>query len=432
MSLPRLLAIALLSSSLIPVSAQAEEDAVRYTVRKGDTLIDLADKFMIRKQHYLIVQRKNRLKDPRQLPVGKVIEIPRNLLKYTPARARLVSVRGAVQQSAGGDFSNATQGQVLGEGNVVNTSAASFATLLLDDGSRISIPSNSSVRISRLRSYTLGGAIDYDFDVVRGGARSKVSPLKSKDDRYRVRSPKAVSAVRGTDFAMRHDADTGRDFAEVDEGALAVGTGGKDIPLPAGNGLAVAASGSVIQETLLPAPELDNPGKLQANDEVRFAVKGNALGGGHRFQIAADAGFIDQVADVQTADGKMSLTTLPNGNYFIRTREIANSGIQGLASTYAFKRRLNGVKASAGQGADGYAFKWFSDGEGVRRYHFQLFRGQTDSTPMVDEAGLDTTSISISDLPPGDYFWRVGAVQYLDGEAVINWADMEKMTISPS
>ncbi|MBK8161488.1 MAG: hypothetical protein IPK59_22995 [Rhodospirillaceae bacterium] len=38
-----------------------------------------------------------------------------------------------------------------------------------------------------------------------------------------MRTPKAVSAVRGTDFQTRFDDTAKRDFAEVDEGALAIG-----------------------------------------------------------------------------------------------------------------------------------------------------------------------------------------------------------------
>ena len=50
--------------------------------------------------------------------------------------------------------------------------------------------------------------------------------------------------------------------------------------------------------------------------------------------------------------------------------------------------------------------------------------------PMGDEASLDGDRISISDLPPGDYFWRVGVVQYLDGEMATNWLPIEKMTVA--
>ena len=148
--------------------------------------------------------------------------------------------------------------------------------------------------------------------------------------------------------------------------------------------------------------------------------------------IAADAGFVEQMADIVTADGKAEFADIPNGNYFVRVRARSNVGIEGKPATFAFKRRLNSVSASAGQDADGYVFRWLGEGEGKRRYHFQLFRSSTDIVPIIDEAGLGTDRVIISDLPAGDYYWRVGAVQYLDGEAAANWTELEKLTVSAS
>ncbi len=98
------------------------------------------------------MQQQNRIADPHAIPVGKVIFIARNLLKFRPANAKLISVRGQVMAGSG----IASVGQALQEGADISTGPSSFATMLLDDGSRISLPSNSNVRIRRLRSYVLG------------------------------------------------------------------------------------------------------------------------------------------------------------------------------------------------------------------------------------------------------------------------------------
>lgn len=427
----RFVGIAFLTALLLtvaPANAAGGDDApVRYVVRKGDTLINLGDRYLARAETYKIVQQQNRIANPLAIQVGKVLIIPRSLLKFKPAKARLVAVRGQVLTGR----AHASVGQILGEGTAISTAGSSFATLLLDDGSRVSLPSNTEIRIRRLRSYVLGGSLDYDFDIAKGGMQSAVIKHKSADDRYQVRTPKAVSAVRGTDFQSRYDADAGKDFAEVVEGALAVEAGSaKAAPLPAGNGLALPPGGKVIREKLLPPPALIEPGRVQVDPVVRFAAQPSAPG--YRISIAADAGFIEQVADTVIESAQASFENLANGNYFVRARAISANGIEGLPATYAFKRRLNGVNASAGQGDEGYVFKWFGDGEGVKRYHFQLYRGGLQTLPMVDEAALHSDRIVLSDLPPGEYQWRVGAVQYLDGEVATNWAPAEKLTVTPS
>lgn len=408
------------------LAASNDDAPIRYTMRQGDTLITLGARYFRSPEHYKIVQQQNRIADPHAVPVGKILIIPRNILKFKPAGAKLISVRGQVLASA----ANASVGQVLREGTEISTGVSSFATMLLDDGSRVSLPSNSDIRIRRLRSYVLGGSLDYDFDIARGGIRSSVPKHKTGDDRYRVRTPKAVSAVRGTDFQSRYDSDTGSDFAEVVEGGLAVEAGsGVTRSLPAGNGLAVKMGGNVIAEALLDAPALQQPGKTQAEKIVRFASN---TPGSVRYTIAADAGFVEQVADLIAPGGKAEFADLANGNYFVRARAISENGIQGIPATYAFKRRLNGVSASAGQGEDGYVFRWFGEGAGTQRFHFQLFRNAADQIAIVDEAGLSGDRVTLSDLSPGDYFWRVGVVQYLDGEVGINWTPLEKLSISAS
>jgi hypothetical protein len=410
------------------VTASPNDNApVQYVVRRGDTLISLGQRYLVRPDLYKAVQQRNRIADPLSMPVGRVLNIPRNLLKYKPAKAKFVAVRGQVLAGQ----SQATVGQVVNEGITVSTAETSFATLLLDDGSRISLPSNSDIRIRRLRNYVLGGSLDYDFDVAKGGMNSTVIKHKSPNDRYQVRTPKAVSAVRGTNFQSRYDPASNKDFAEVEEGRLAVGAGSADnVDLPAGNGLALPADGSVIREALLAPPNLVEPGRLQADPVVAFVADKSADASGYRLTVATDAGFVDQVADAASTDTRIVFQNLGNGNYFVRARAISSNGIEGLPQTYAFKRRLNGVKASAGQGDDGYTFKWIGDGEGIRRHHFQLFRDSIDTLPIVDEASLESDRILISDLPPGQYVWRIGVVQYLDGEMATNWAPLEKLTVA--
>ncbi|MEQ1539927.1 MAG: hypothetical protein ABL928_13455, partial [Sphingorhabdus sp.] len=151
---------------------------------------------------------------------------------------------------------------------------------------------------------------------------------------------------------------------------------------------------------------------------------------GLRVSLASDAGFIDELAEASFSNGKAVFEGIEDGNYFARFRAVSASGIEGMPVTYAFKRRLNSVSASGGKGEFGYAFKWAGQGRGQLLYHFQLFKDKTDGVAVVDEAGLTTTEISLSDLPAGDYYWRVASVQYVDGEVSTNWTPFEKLNVS--
>lgn len=423
------LSIAALSFAITVGAPAKADDSISYKIVRGDTLIGLADKYMLRVSDYRIVQKRNRIADPRKIPVGTIVHLPRTLLKFQPSTARLSSVKGQVTTFDRGNTKAAASGQLLAEGQAVKTSAGSFASLVLEDGSRISVPSNTDLRIVRLRRYILESALDYDFQVDRGSARSKVVPLKSVNDRYQVRTPRAVSAVRGTDFQTRFDDVSNRDFAEVDEGALSVGVANSaELSLPAGNGLAINTDGKAIIEPLLPPLGIEGAGRLQNDPVVRFSLESRTSL--VRASIAKDAAFEDQVADQIVSGETADFGNLDDGNYFLRVREISANGLEGLPATYAFKRRLNSVSGSAGAIDDGWAFKWSGQGQGTVRYHFQLFKGDTKGPAFVDEAGLAAQQIILSELPDGDYYWRVGSVQYVDGETNTNWTPLEKFIVA--
>lgn len=421
-------ALLMLGMTAVALPASAADDNIRFRIRKGDNLFTLAQNYFIRLDDYKRVQQMNGIVDPHRIPVGKVITIPRSILKYKAGNARLLSVRGNV--SIGSSATPAKTGQVLNEGSTIVTSGNSFVTMVLDDGSRVSLPSNSVVGIGRLRTYLLGGSIDYDLNVQKGGAHSRVVKTRSEDDRYRVRTPRAVSAVRGTEFQSRYDDVAGQDYAEVVEGIVGVEASSKREEVTAGRGIVVRQDGSAVSEALLPKPVLADAGRVQVDSDVTFMVDNANPGARYLIALANDAGFNDQVAETIAFAGKASFSDIANGNYFLRAREIAPSGIEGQPATYGFKRRLNGIKASVEAFGNDYQFKWAGDGDGVRRFHFQLFFGNNTTTGMVDEAALSADQITVSDLPPGEYSWRVGAVQYLDGDVTTNWTKLETLTIA--
>ena len=409
----------------------APDDMLVYEVKRGDTLIKLGTAYFVQAGDYRMVRKANNIRNDRAIPVGTKLRIARNLLKFRSSTAQIASVRGNVLHLARGTQNAAIKGASIGEGSTLKTAGSSFATITLENGSRVSLPSNSDLKIVRLRHYLIDSSLDYDFEVGRGAAKSKVTPMTNGNDRYVVKTPKAVSAVRGTDFQSRYDEVAGADFSEVTEGALAI-TLPSDVQtdLPAGNGLAVIASGAVIRESLIAPVEFPLAGRLQKEKTVSFVAPDAANLNGLRVALAADAGFVDQLADASFTGGKVSFEGIEDGNYFARFRAVSATGIEGMPVTYAFKRRLNSVSASGGKSDFGYAFKWAGQGRGVLRYHFQLFQGKANGIAIVDEAGLDATEISLSDLPAGDYYWRVASVQYVDGEVSTNWTPFEKLIIS--
>jgi hypothetical protein len=422
-------------------AAQKSRDSeqISYIFKRGDTLFDLATKYLRKRSDYLAVQRINRIANPRQIPMGKSLLIPVYLLKYRPSEASLSAFRGDVSIAAGGQNLTPVQGLDLEEGSRITTAARSFLTLQLEDGSRISIPSNSNVRITRLRHILLTDSVDYEIAVDKGRLRSKVAPLQKKADRYRVRTPVAVSAVRGTDYRTRVDEISGTAFSETVEGEVVVAAGeslnsGNLVAIPAGTGAAATATGALAKAELLPPPELLDPAKVQSDAALQFAVEPRASAIGHRIMIASDAGFVDIVAEGQEMGAVIELPAIPNGRYFAKVTALAADGFEGMPATYSFKRQLSTLGGSADAGDFGYRFKWFGEGEGQRFYRLQIVKDSKTAIPIIDEAALSTNTVTLSELADGEYYWRVGVIQFStdpeDNEAIEKWTDFEKLTVA--
>lgn len=421
--------------ALMPQRALAQQqppdDAIVYTVRKGDTLITLARSWMIRESDWKQVQRLNRVTDPHRLTVARKLLLPVRLLKFRAASATVAAFRGDAQVSvAASPPRQVTMGLAMGEGARVVTGPASSLSLALTDGSVITLPSNSALRISRLRKLLITDSIDYELALDSGGVRTRVSPFRNRGDRFRLRNPIAVSAVRGTDFRNHYDAEAGKARAELIEGALALTApaSAAETRLAAEFGAVIGEAGGIDVEKLLPPPVLASGQATQRAPALAFAIGAVPGARGYRLQVARDSGFVDVVDETTSPDPVLTLSGLPNGNYFARFTAIAVSGLEGMPGTFAFKRRLATATQGAAAGDEGYVFRWVGTGDGLRRYHFQL-RTRDNPVFVVDEAGLSGSSMILSDLPPGQYMWRVGTITFAPDETDIDWTEYESFTI---
>ena len=344
-------------------------DMVSYTAKAGDTLFSLARHYLVSPAAAEVVRRLNHLSDPRRIPVGRELTIPRDLLRYTPVTLRLASFSGPV--TLGGAAPRV--GQALVEQTTITTGPGGFALITGSDGSRLALPSNSTARIGRARHYALIDA--NDLGLVLSAGRSEVQAAHQQPQgRFRLETPIAVSAVRGTRFRASHDATAGVSTTGVTEGLVAVNTDASAVNLPAGQGAASARDGAIRQEALLPAPTLLKPGKVQTEPALAFRIAPQPGAARTHLQLARDAGFTDLLAETETTGPTATFPSLDNGGYFVRAAALAPSGIEGQAETFSFRRQRVGLKADVGQVAIPGAIRinWLVEGEGEARFRFQL------------------------------------------------------------
>jgi hypothetical protein len=415
------------------------EPVATYTVRKGDTLWSLSRAWFPGAVARVRVQRLNRIADVHRVLTGRTLTVPRALLADERSFARVESFSGEVTVQPAGQPFPARVGAMLGEGTVIRTGRGGFVSLRLADQSIVSLPSQSTVRIARLRRVLMTGAVERSFATAGGRVRAIVTPMTDPGSSFEVRTPLTVAAVRGTRFRIGYDAGAGSATAEVEEGAVAVAQGpeGGDLLLTpgfgaqSGAGVAGMAGGPV---ALLPAPRLADPDKAQTDENLNFTIEPMDGAAAYRIELARDAGMLDLVAEGDSADGTFTLPGLPMGTWFARVSALDRAGLEGVTRTYAFDRVRNSVAGSMASGRSGferqYRFKWSGTADATPQYRFQLARIGDPAHPVVDEPLGPATELAVTSLPPAEYGWRVLSLVPLGPKMIAAWSNEQTFTVT--
>jgi hypothetical protein len=282
----------------------------------------------------------------------------------------------------------------------------------------------------------LTGTTIKQFDLIEGRTETEVQKAVRPDDRYEIRTPVSVAAVRGTKFRATFGEGASASGTSVLEGTVGVAAGQKTVAVPQGQGVVASADGPGELLPLLPKPALQNPDKVQDEDLVAFAVAPQPGAASYRLQLARDAGFIETFAEAEDKAPALTFAGVPNGSFFVRATAISPEGIEGFPSTYSFERRLNSIKAEVGEPEECPArrclrFRWRAAGEGERRYRFQL-TAKPGGTPIIDAPEMTANEITLTDLPGGTYYWRVESALIDGRRRQSKWMDYQELRVAPA
>jgi hypothetical protein len=428
------------SRALKPRMKSTASAYVSYTTRDGDSLYDIASRYLRDPADWALLSRLNNVSAPRRMPAGIALRLPAARLRQDPLAARVVATSGPAEHTFGANpYVPVTAATTLVEGDRIRTGPNGFVTLELPDGSYVTLAQDGEVDIGALRRTALTGAVDRVFDLHRGEVESQVTHANKRDDRFQIRSPSVVAGVRGTRFKVAYSGDAHTTAVAVLDGAVGVDeaasakAGGRHAapapgaPLQASEQLVKARFGSVTRAgglpgapvELLPAPALAQPARVQDGKTVAFDLVPVENAAGYRVQISRDADQLDLVRDQRTTAPHADFDALPDGTYFVRIAATAADGLDGLPQVYAFERRRFGLDASAAPraGSRDYEFRWFvSSRPNVEtRFRFVLAATPDLRQPLVDSTDLPGGQLVVSDLPAGIYYWTIVAEQFENG-----------------
>lgn len=427
---PILLA-ALLLAATAHAQAPAEPPAgatIAYVVRPGDTLIGIARRGLRTEGDWLEVQRLNSVGDVFRMDVGLPLRIPVRLLRTRPATGRVLSFRGDVSISASGRDLRAAVGRPLGAGTVIRTGPSGTVTLGLSDGSVVTLPTRSELRLERLDEVILTGDLVRSLLLREGRTEAAVPPRGPRQHNLQVRTPVSVAAVRGTIFRVAYSDATGKAATGVLEGAVGVSPGTADTPqaeagIDEGNGIVAGPQGLDAPSALLPAPTpAGRPALVEGGATLALApVQGAAS---YRAVIADDGGFIAIDRELAASAPTFRLGPLPSGFAFVRVSAVTADGLEGKPYDIAFQTpgRTRDAHCASGRCL---LLRW-APVAGATSYRVQ-FSDHPDTPPWGDDRGNRLTEIELDAPARGTFFWRVGAETGKD----VQWSRWRRLEVRP-
>jgi hypothetical protein len=143
------------------------------------------------------------------LVICLLLAIPADVAAQTtqPQHAgKLTAVLPVVNVIRGPQQTPASTSEAVYWGDVINTGHLARARVALDDGSVLSVGSDSNLTVTKHD----GGAQQTELDLNYGRVRAKAVKQVKPNANFQIRTPTGVAGVVGTDFALDSQGDTTR------------------------------------------------------------------------------------------------------------------------------------------------------------------------------------------------------------------------------
>ncbi len=387
-----------------------------YTVRPSDSIWQLSQQYLKNPNQWPDVQKLNNISNAQAMRPGTRITIPVEWLKHSPKPAKIIKSHGNVALANDGKIRPFTPPAIINSGDTLSSGNNSSATIEFADGSLLILQPNSEVSMDSLGSFDATGMVDTSVRLKKGRVENRVAPQKP-DSRYRIITPAAVAAVRGTEFRVGGDNGGALMRSEVLDGKIAVTGSGVTREVPLGYGT-VAESGKPPSEPepLPAAPDLS--GLTQRGSQSGISFHWPAVNGavGYRAQLAYNEEFTTVLRDELLKSPELTLLNLEPADYVLRLRAINQSGLEGFDALHSFTIIAPIPIPRPTTPEDGAALTlgkpWigWSATPDTSFYLLQLATDAQFTANLQEISGIVNNHYRpLDDLPAGPYYWRVAS-----------------------
>jgi hypothetical protein len=376
-------------------------------------LIGMARRLLREPQRWHDLQVRNHISTPRRIPLGATIRIPYSWLRMSPESAFVSAVSGTAALNGAAIRS----GEALAQGSLIETGTDGSVTLDLADGSIVMLQKSSSLKLDEMQRVSgVDDAHDNRLLLQSGRLQLLVKPQRDAG-RFEIVTPVAVSAVRGTQFRTSFDGRTDHATTETLDGHVAVAGSAAEVALPAGFGTRVERDAPPLAPVkLLPPPDLAAVPDVTTGERLQLQWTAVSGAEAYRIQLAPDADFHSITADALSPSATVALPAPTDGLYWLRVRSIDRFGLEGLDAVKSMSQHLlpaapTPISPLSGTRIEGErtVFAW-AGAASDSRFRLQLSRDPEFEQPVLEREITGVSSLELDALAPGNYFWRVAAV----------------------
>lgn len=389
-------------------------------MRPGDNLWNLTERHLTSLKYVTRLQQLNHIQDPYRIPPGTIIRIPLEWTLRQQGEGQIIGFQGtATLRRPGSPEAFPVTGKIsVAAGDEITTEQDARVTIEFKDHSRLRVESESKVRLKRSEILGQEAAVVTEVELESGRTESIVPPHSEPASRFRILTPSAVSAVRGTVFRVGAEKKDGTTYNEVLTGVLDVSAKRQHVRLRSGYGTVIRPARPPARPVqLLPAPDLSETPDLFERMPLVMSLKPLTGAHSYRVQIALDQAFSDILTDFVTADPPLRSRLLADGNYWLRVRGRDASGLEGREAVMPVRIHARPEppfivtpQAGARVESDYPAFQWTTRPD-ITHYLIDISRtAGFEEFASYESASREGHFILPEPLAPGIYWWRIAAV----------------------
>lgn len=396
-----------------------------YSTVPGDNIWDISEKHLDTVMRYKQIKTINGVQAPKQMRPGTKLRIPMKWVRSNPVSAEILEVRGSgeIIRNNNDIEKNLNPGIKLNLGDQLKTGSNTTIAIQFADKSILTLHENSLIRFDHLSAHGTTGMVDTRMKLLKGRMDTRVTPAVGPGSRFEIKTPSAISAVRGTEYraAILNAANTSN--IEVLKGKVAVSGAQKKKLIKAGFGTQVAqGKAPIAARKLLAPPKLKPlPDRIR---RINWMLQWDPVKGAEKYRIEVDrqADFNTLIWHELSSYTRAAFPNLPDGHYFVRIRAVDKLALEGKSVVQEIVLDAHPQPPVQLKPDENYVLRgkspelqWTSSADAAK-YRLEIASDKDFKHILLDRSDLENNHYDVAKFSAvGHYYWRLTSIAP-DGE----------------